>query len=270
VITNPDDGVDVFCAVGSTRVAENGADVETFPVCVRDLLRVDAHPRRVDSRVSALVVDRDAEAAFATVRPDGAAENGSSRLTRAERVGVGRYRVFFRRDPLFGAGARPVAFVTARHAPEHCQLFSIGSRHQRADEFGVEVDCHAPGGARRDARFNVLALAQTPKTGHAFVRASGAVDTAHTSNPAGAVFVEHPAPGLYRVGFVGLQRLWADGGAALVTAHGASGERCALEEWRRVVAPLPSPGMVHASVECRDAAGAPADAGFTVLATTGR
>jgi hypothetical protein len=254
--------------VGAARVAENGADVEAHSVCVRDLIGVDARLRRVASRVAAVVLDHDADAAFATVRADGSAENGR-RLARAERVAVGRYRVFFRRDPLFGAGAKPVAFVTpmSSHVRNgvgrnvRCELASVGSRFQRADEFGVEVDCFLIDGERADGGFGVVALAQQPRTAYALVGDGRQLFPGNTHNPAGDVLVATRGVGRYRIGFLGLAASWADGGTVMVTAHGAGGGTCAADRWETVA------GAVRVDVQCRDRAGAFAEQRFAVLAT---
>jgi hypothetical protein len=255
-----EDGRDVCRAWG--RAAANGADVEVVARCER----AGDHVR---SLVAAQVFDRDAPAAYATVGEDGAAENARL-LARTEQVAEGRYRVFFRRDPLFGAGAKPIAFVTPRSVDlrrhtslnVRCELASVGSKFERAGELGVEVDCFGIGGARVDAAFNVVALAQRPRTAYALVGDGRQLFEANTHNPAGEVEVYSRGVGKYRVAFFGLAESWTDGGTVMVAAHGAGGGTCAADHWEQVA------GAVRVDVQCRGALGAPAEQRFAVLATT--
>ncbi len=255
-------GTDV-CIVSEALTA-GGADVVVRPYCERST-------RMVPVGAAAQVFDRNAPAAYATVDAAGAAENARF-LARSERIGEGRYRVYFRRDPLFAAGAKPIAFVTPRsrgvtsgrvHSIA-CELASVGSRFERAGELGVEVDCFGSPGRRADGAFNVVALAQLPRTAYALVGDGRRLFEANSHNPGGVIGVGRAGPGTYQVYFAGLGALWSDGGTVLVTAHGANGGTCAADGWHR----QDGDGQVRVDVQCRSALGDPADARFAVLATT--
>nr|ASV46946.1 hypothetical protein [uncultured bacterium] len=249
---------------GHAAVAENGADILVHAYCAA----VGADPMLL----AAQVFDRDAPAAYATVDALGSARN-THHLARSERVAEGRYRVFFERAPVFGVGAKPIAFVTSRssvrdskgqsHAAA-CKLRSVGSNAQRVGELGVEVDCFGIGDRPADASFNVIALAQQPRTAYALVGDGQRLFAENSDNPGGQTTVVRLGTGTYRVAFQGVAASWSDHGTAMVTAHGPGGGTCALDNWVKIGT------GARVDVQCRSAEGDLADQRFAVLATTRR
>ena len=246
------------CTIGTSV---SGQDVEVSILCQRN---------GRDERMlqHSQLFDHASAAAFATVDAQGVARN-ARRFARIERPTAGRTRVYFTRAPLFGGDAKPIAFVTPRRSSGHgdqgsCQLLSIGSRHERPDELGVEVDCHDASGRRANLPFDVIAMAQTARAGYAFIGDGARIVPEHSHAPQGTIHARRVATGHFQVSFDGVARGWTDDGTVMLSTHGAAGERCVVDDWSRIR----SVGRVRVDVQCRGVSGALTDARFVVLVTT--
>ncbi len=216
----------------------------------------------VDMKAAVQVFDHDEPVAFVTVKYDGKVENPRF-FSRLEKRGTGRYRVFFKRDPLF-LFTKAIAFVTAGGADPavKCQLFSIGTT---TTELNVEVDCYNYKGQLSDGvPFNVVAMSTLPRSAFALVWDNVQPLPSHSYNPGGAISVHRMGVGSYQVSFDGLQNLWSDKGTVMVSSHGTSGESCEVDGWGK----MPDQNKVRVDVVCRAFTGEPKDTRFAVLATT--
>lgn len=206
------------------------------------------------------IFDHDAQAAFASIASNGSANNYRT-FSRSLREVTGRYYVFFKKDPYFNSGAKPAAFVTTSAGNTNCQLYAIDTRQQQPDEYGVLVDCYDRHGHRRDTGFNVLVAGNAYKGGHALFGDNGKqVWSGYSYNWTGEdISVVWNGLGRYTVRFQGLGGHWSDDGTAMITAHGASNESCA------VFGPTKQNGDVVVNVTCdRPGGGGFADSRYTL------
>ncbi|MEJ2641009.1 MAG: hypothetical protein P8010_15675 [Desulfosarcinaceae bacterium] len=214
---------DLVCAA-----AGRGNGVVFFYVfCMRN-----GEPRDMPFEVQ--VFDHDVQAAFAAIGKNGSASN-YRKFSRSVRDSRGRYYIFFKKDPYFSDGARPVAFVTTKRPDINCELYAIDTRQQRPDEYGVLVDCYDRDGRRTDTQFNVFVTAKPYRGGLALVIDDGTQvwDQYSYNWTGGDITVTHTGFGRYTVNFRGLADYWSRDGTAMVTAHGDENESCAVSGPRR-------------------------------------
>lgn len=136
----------------------------------------------------------------------------------------------------------------------------------RGPSLDVGVGCHGADGGAADSAFTVLAFGSAggDREGYAWAEQPAtpryAPSATYASSTGGAVGVERHAPGHYGVRFAALAP--AAGGAphAQVTAYGAGPGHCGLGRLSNAGSDL------IADVRCYDAAHAPADRRFSILA----
>ncbi|MBC7925340.1 MAG: hypothetical protein H7039_06745 [Bryobacteraceae bacterium] len=183
---------------------------------------------------------------------------------------TGRTGVFFKMDakPPVTEFAPPMAFVTPVSSAVSCEVFSIGSKAERADEYGVEIACTVARSTSPtaipqppvDMSFHLLLVPRSARTATIFAAENG--DTWMSSSEAGLIEARRTSTGRYLVSFANLAYRWADDGIALVTSHGAGGKTCSLEGQYK------SGDDVEIAVVCRNASGDLVDSRFLVMATS--
>jgi hypothetical protein len=173
------------------------------------------------------------------------------------RHAAGRYSVFF---PGIAAD-QGVAHVTAvNDQPVWCQLGGYGptSLGER-----VDVICTELGGRFQDNRFAVVFSTSTaPPAGpgaYAYLQATAAGGLLDSYNSGAAPnLLSHAGVGLYSVTLSGLSTPTLAGGLQVTAVNARVSARCKVGSWR------PSGAGQGARILCFDAAGAPADSGFTL------
>jgi len=158
------------------------------------------------------------------------------------------------------------------HTPLGAKLVTAAAAGVRCDEVqavsgGLEVRCYDQTGAATDSRFSVLqvaggrsgrrvgfALANLPTTA-SYTPAAGSA----FSSSGGAITATRAATGQYAMTFAGLQKLAGHPEHVQVTAVSPSLRTCNVVGWGNAGAAM------QVTVECRDGAGAFADAPYDVL-----
>ena len=234
--------------------------------------------------ITVLIVDETTDAAYMTLsRCEGVSDPYSgcgvqhSRWSsaiypmRVVDMSNGRWHVFLKLDdPKAFWYSSPVALVTPVSSQVACEIFSVGSKHQREDEFGIEVDCRATGGqsvggtAPRPAinmGFHLLVIPRSARTGYLMSDPSGKAMFA--TNNWGQLQLTKLSTGRYRVTFKSLAYDWPDNGIVLVESHGTGLEGCSLVDVQRI----PSHD-VQIDVSCRKVNGDLIDSAFSVVGTS--
>jgi hypothetical protein len=202
------------------------------------------------------------EQASATYTPHTSySHNSSGGPVGITRTSAGVYAVTFSGLGASGAQRTAVQVSTYSTGTNHCK--AAGWRTLGAD-FIVDVKCFTQAGAAADARYTILVAGAMSLPGRlGFAYADNA--TAASSTPAQArssrgqgIRVARTGPGVYVVGFDGLERTGTDGPEQLmVTAVGDGSERCTISSWDF--------GGLEVAVRCFTSAGAPIDSRFSVL-----
>lgn len=215
---------------------------------------------------------------YALVDPAGAAtgdnfsadgelqDTSTGDLVTADKLGTGSYEVRFAGLGTAAPGLG-VAHVTATTELRDCQLSDTYAI--QAPDVVVGVACRDAAGSPADAAFSVVYSASTAPasagTPGAFAYLLADQPTAAAYNPATAFTTGDSAQitkldtGSWTVQLAG-SAFGAEGGNVQVTAFGGAA-RCAVAGWQ----PAPGgPAAQQISVQCKDLAGNPADAKFTL------
>ncbi|HTX36333.1 MAG TPA: DUF4214 domain-containing protein [Bryobacteraceae bacterium] len=176
--------------------------------------------------------------------------NPSGGAVTATRNGTGSYLVSF---PNSGIGTGWSVEATAYGgSADYCNItgWSAG---------GATVQCYGPSGAVADSPFTVLAVSTTNDKDIAFALADQDTNPSYTPtannsfNPSGAIGVTRAGPGVYTVGFNGLN---ASGGTVQVTAYNSNAS-CYSAGWTGT-------GTFNSFVDCTDPSGNPVDSEFVI------
>jgi hypothetical protein len=223
---------------------------------------------------TAMIFDETSDAAYAAVAscntciPPGPSHNpwtkSTSNAVRVERF-FNRTGVFFRLDDpaMFSEAPFPMALVTPIATNGNCQIYSVGSSRQQANEIGVEVYCSDSYGSPQMSQFQLLLMPPSKRTGYVLTRDDGTPWPGYVSNAGGQpVQVHHESTGRYRVVFPNLAVDWVDDGTVKVDAHAGNGSSCGAWHWYR------NNGGIEVDVVCHNAADQLANMRFIVMATS--
>ena len=271
-------------ALSSTAQQTCGATLDTSGDDLVAVVSCMAANRSSTPEITVLIVDETTDAAYMTLtRCEGSSDpysgcgvqhsrwSSATYPMRVINMNNGRWHVFFKLDnPKTFWYSSPVALVTPIASQVACEIFSVGSKHQREDEFGVEVDCRATGGQfvggttpppTINMGFHLLVIPRSARTGYLMSDPSG--NSMFATNNWGQLQLTKLGTGRYRVTFKSLAYDWSDNGTILVESHGSGLEGCSLVDVQRI----PSYD-VQIDVSCRKLSGELSDSAFSLMGTS--
>jgi len=173
------------------------------------------------------------------------------------RIGLGSYVVEFRGLGEAGDGGGNVQVTSMESTGEYCNVVSwwAGST--------AEVRCYSATGDAADAHFSIVMLKphdDNTQLAYAWLAAPSAPlhtpPTDYSHNPAGgSVTIDRFGPGHHRVTFAGMSGVGANPGMPIVTAYGATTNRCQVSGW----------SGDYVDVWCTNVGGTPTDSQFSLL-----
>lgn len=192
--------------------------------------------------------------------------NSSGAANRVVQTGTGRYRVEF---PGLGADAGNVQVTAYGAGSERCAVASWVQ--DGSGELDVDVRCHTANGAPIDTRFAVSYFrpkltmsASSAEDRGAFLWGNQPSTATYVPNPryswnsaGGTNSVTRVSTGVYDLRLPGMASVTREGGNAMVTAYGTSGEYCNVRQW------LDSGTDIVARVQCFNAGGSAADSRYS-------